>query len=57
MERLDIVVLTHRWRGQGVGKAPDDPTGFGAAFTAMASTIAIPGKVQVLFPRLGPSLD
>ena len=50
---LETVVVTHGWRGQGVGKAPDDPTGFGAAFTAMASAIAIPGKVQVLFQDWG----
>ncbi len=55
---LDTVVVTHGWRGSGVSTAPGDPTGFGASFTAMASAIANPGKVQVLFLDWGPeSID
>ncbi len=55
---LDTVVVTHGWRGSGVSTAPSDPTGFGTAFTAMASAISNPGKVQVLFLDWGPeSID
>ena len=46
---LDTVVATHGWRGSGVTTAPSDPSGFGPNFTAMASALAIPGRVQVLF--------
>ena len=52
---LETVVLTHGWQGSDSTTPPSDPTGFGAAFTVMASAIANAGKVQVLLIDWGPA--